>query len=98
MGGKPTLKCLIKSVSTYKIDEKTVKKEVLTTIYGPDLQKSEIIETGQHLVLTGKLTVSSWTGQDGEERLKRVLHLDSVKLKTEQLDGFKPMEDAPDFT
>ena len=98
MAGKPTLKCLIKSVSTYKIDEKTIKKEVLTTIYGSDLQKSEVFETRQHLVLTGQLTVSSYKGQDGEEKLKRVLHLDSVKLKAEQLDGFKPMEDAPDFT
>jgi hypothetical protein len=97
LAGKPMLKCRIRTTSTYKHDEKEVKKEVFTTVYAADLQTSTIFETEQHLVLVGQLTEKEWSNKDGEKGVKRTLILDSVRLKSEQIDAFKPVEDAPEF-
>lgn len=97
LAGKPTLKCRIKTTTTYKHEDIDVKKELFTTVYASDLQTSAIFETEQHLVLTGQLKEKEWSNPPGENGVKRTLILDSVRLKDAQIEAFKPVEDAPQF-
>lgn len=97
MAGKPVMRFNIKTTSTYTMDEKLVKKEVFTRVYAPNLQFSQIVETGQALVITGQLKESQYTDRDGEKRTKRSMDADSIRLQSEQLSTFQEVEDAPTF-
>lgn len=97
IAGKTTLTGRIRTLETYKDGEFLVKRELFTTIYTTDLQNATILETGQEVTITGQLKEQNYKNSDGENMVKRTMVADSIRLKTEQLEVWKPVDDVPEL-
>lgn len=96
IAGKHTAKYQLLDVSYENLDGRNYKTETKTTCFDRKTTDNYILTTKERIKVTGYLSVSEFTGRDGNKVTKRTMDVDSVELSNNQLSAWQPL-DVPDF-